>query len=151
DCRRLMLYCDAMNIFAGHFSLMVSRFEEDFNYWVKLGHGDAALPYRFPIDATMGSLKVPTDRIHSPKYFATNEATFRTVPWKPAPKLKKPPVRSTSPVQPENYFDKQMASGIRWMRENNFCRWGTHCTDAPHPGGSVGKGSDRLYGMWGTT
>src|SRR5207249_2623003 len=28
DCRRLTLYCDAMQIFAGHFSQMVVAFEE---------------------------------------------------------------------------------------------------------------------------
>jgi len=151
DCRRLVNYCDAINMFAGWFSKVVESFEEQCKYWAQQGHGDAMAPIRFPIDVTLGKLKVVTDHVHSPKYFATNEATFTEVPWKPAPKLKRVPVRSSSPLQPENYFEKQMASGISWMREHNFCRWGTHCTDVPHAGGSNTKGSDRLYGMWGST
>jgi hypothetical protein len=151
DCARLVNYCDAMNIFAGWFSQVVEAFEEQLRLWAKRGHGDAMTPYRFPIDLTLGRLKVPGDRLHAPRYYPLNEAELTRVPWKPAPKLKPGARRSAAPVQPENFFGAQIVSGIGSMRKHGFCRWGTHCNDAPLPPGSVWKGGDRLYGMWGTT
>jgi hypothetical protein len=69
------------------------------------------------------------------------------VPWENAPALVLEPPAGGS-LYPQCYFGKQVKSGIAFMRENNFCRYGTHCTEAPFPSGNYGTGL-RPFVMWG--
>ncbi len=151
DCRRLVQFCDAINMFAMQFSQVVEVFEEQRRLWAGRGHGDAMEEYRFPVDAVLGVINVPTDRTRAPRYFAQNEATLLNIPWAPAPPRRTQVATSPAPLQPENWFTAQIAAGIPSMRENGFCRWGTHCTNEPMPPCSVWKGGDRTMGMWGTS
>ena len=151
DCRRLVHYCDAMQIFAGWFSQMVESFEQHRRLWEERGHAEAGEPYRWPLDLPLGELAVPRDLVRAPRYYPLNELDLTPLDWAPAPVRLQVPPPAPSPLQPERYFGTQIASGIRSMRENGFCRWGTHCTDEPAPPGSCWMGGDRVYGFWGNT
>lgn len=146
DCRRLVYYCDAMQFFAGYFLEMVEKFEENARYWASKNHAEAGEPFRFPCELTLGSLSVPRDYTNPPYYHLSNEAELPQVPWEPPPPLRKKP-SPAAPLQPEIYFNDQLQSGIGQMRDYNFCRWGTHCTEQPVPQGSCGTGM-RPFAMW---
>jgi hypothetical protein len=152
DCRRLTYYCDAMQIFAGHFSEMVAAFEDHRQMWQERGHAEAGEPYRFPCELDLGELRVPEGHTHAPTYYPINEVSLRRVDWTDAPARKVLPPPSSSPPQPELLLARQIASGVQSLRTHGFCRWGTHCNQNPVPPGSYWMGgSDRLYAMWGST
>jgi hypothetical protein len=102
DCRRLVRYCDALQIFAGHFSLMVEKFEEHCRYWQALGHGDAGAAYHWPIDLTLGALNVPRDYTCAPRYFTLNEVELQPMKTKGAPAAAATPHPDASPLRTEN-------------------------------------------------
>jgi hypothetical protein len=81
-------------------------------------------------------------------YHVTNEADLPKVAWKPAPPIQGK--GSGGALQPENYFNTQLKSGIPYLRNYNFCRYGTHCTEAPVRPGNVGTGM-RAFAMWGNS
>jgi hypothetical protein len=133
DCRRLVHYWEAMQIFAGHFSQVVEKFEEHRRFWHELGHGEAGKPYRWPVNLELGTLGVSRDLTEAPPYFPLNEVLLAPMKWEGAP----PPAVSrrvdSSPVQPENYFAAQIHSGVRALRQHPFCRWGSASTSCNRP------------------
>lgn len=149
DCRRLVQYCDAMQLFAGDFADMVRLFEEGATYWAKKANAEAAEPFHFACDLELGELDVPTDYLDTPYYQLNNESDLPVVSWESPYPLAEVLGRGGA-LQPENYFEAPVKSGISFMRETNFCRYGTHCLETTVPPGIVGTGM-RPFAMWGNS
>jgi hypothetical protein len=150
DCRRLVQYCDAMQFFAGYFNEMVAAFEEHAKMWYEKNHAEAGEPFRFPCDLNLGELVVDRDLTQMPYYVLSNEAVLPRVSWDPAPPRAIETARSASALRPAVYWSEQIGAGVKQLHQYGFCRYGTHCNEAPGGRGSWGAG-DRSFQMWGHT